>query len=85
MQDITLQTSSITSELYLSNLCHAKIQYINKISENETNKHQDSTEISPRDCPKGYVVVLSFHFATLTGSRALPAGHENIPVYTSIH
>jgi hypothetical protein len=36
--------------------------------------HQDYTGISPRDCPKCYIVVPSFHFAILTGSRALPAG-----------
>ena len=51
-----------------------KIQYNNNISENETNKHRDKTEVSPRDCPKDYIVVPSFHFATSTGSLALPAG-----------
>jgi hypothetical protein len=62
MRDITLQPSSITSEMYLSYLCHAKIhwQYNNNISVNETNEHPDSAGILPRDAQEA--TLSSLHF-----------------------
>ena len=76
-----MQPSSITSELYLSNLCHAKIEYNNNISENETlNEHQDSTGLEFHQEIAEKITLSSLHFILPSDRPLVPGRPDLLPL-----